>query len=272
MLSDFFKAISILMGSESLFESSHSFIQEGKLFMQDGYTPIMEGITNLHNDIMFFIFVIVGFVVWMLFVTIYLFNVSSNERPSKVTHGTLIEVIWTVTPTLILLIIALPTFALLYSMDEGIEPEVTIKAIGHQWYWSYEYSDFYGNLDSNSTLTDTENSHVAFDSFMVNDADFDDWSQLRLLEVDNPLILPIDTHIRVLVTSADVLHSWAVPSLGVKMDAVPGRLNQLSLFINHTGTFYGQCSELCGTNHGFMPIKVLAVTRAQYLNWWFLVW
>ena len=107
---------------------------------------------------------------------------------------------------------------------------------------------------------------------MVNDADFDDWSQLRLLEVDNPLILPIDTHIRVLVTSADVLHSWAVPSLGVKMDAVPGRLNQLSLFINHTGTFYGQCSELCGTNHGFMPIKVLAVTRAQYLNWWFLVW
>ncbi|MAY31643.1 MAG: cytochrome c oxidase subunit II [Rhodovulum sp.] len=272
MLSDIFKAVSILWGNEGLYESTSTFIQEGKLFMQDGYTPIMEGITNLHNDIMFFIFVILGFVCWMLFITVYIFRVSSNERPTNVTHGTLIEVIWTVTPTLILLVIALPTFALLYSMDEGIEPEITVKAIGHQWYWSYEYSDFYGSMDANSTLSESDGGHVAFDSFMVNDADFDDWSQLRLLEVDNPLILPVDTHIRMLVTSADVLHSWAVPSLGVKMDAVPGRLNQLSMFINHTGTFYGQCSEICGTNHGFMPIKILAVTRSQYLNWWFLVW
>jgi cytochrome c oxidase subunit 2 len=274
MFSSFFNAISIFLGNEGLFESSNVFIQDGKLLMQDGYTPIMEGIINLHNDIMFFIFIILGFVLWMLFITVFTFRVSSNERPSAVTHGTLIEVIWTVTPTLILLTIALPTFALLYSMDEGIEPEVTIKAIGHQWYWSYEYSDFYGDMAEVAEGEESLASDgiIAFDSFMVQESDFDDWSQLRMLEVDNPLILPIDTHIRVLVTSADVLHSWAIPSLGIKMDAIPGRLNQLSMFINHTGTFYGQCSELCGTNHAFMPIKIIAVTRSQYLNWWFLVW
>lgn len=284
MFSEFFKATSILCGDESLFESARTFIQDGRLFMQDAYSPIMEGIMNLHNDIMFFIFVILGFVVWMLFVTVLTFRVSSNERPSTTTHGTLLEIIWTVTPTLILLIIAIPTFALLYSMDEGIEPEVTLKAIGHQWYWSYEYGDFYGDIDPNIVVAESSSDEesivspiinskytLAFDSFMVHESDFDDWRQLRLLEVDNPLVLPIDTHIRVLVTSADVLHSWAVPSLGVKMDAVPGRLNQLSLFINHTGTFYGQCSELCGTNHAFMPIKLVAVSRYQYFWWWFTV-
>lgn len=270
MLYNFLKAVS-LFPEERYSENYEGFVEDGRWFMQDGVTPIMEGITNLHNDIMFFLVNIIGFVFWMLFISIYCFRTSSNERPSKVVHGALIEIVWTIIPTLILLVIALPTFALLYSLDEAIEPEVTVKVIGHQWYWSYEYSDFCGDLGA-SDYSKYEEGTIAFDSFMVPDKDFEEWGQLRLLEVDNPLVLPINTHIRLLVTAADVIHSWAVPAFGVKMDGVPGRLNQVSLFINHTGTFYGQCSELCGANHGFMPIKVLAVTRAQYLNWWFLVW
>jgi cytochrome c oxidase subunit 2 len=159
----------------------------------------------------------------------------------NVTHGMWLELVWTVMPSIILFFIAIPSFSLLYSMDEVIDPSLTIKAIGHQWYWSYEYGDYFA--DTGKILS--------FDSYMLPSSDLEE-GQHRLLEVDNPVVLPVDTHIRVLVTAADVLHSWAVPSLGVKSDAVPGRLNQMSIYIKRQGVYYGQCSELCGVNHGFM--------------------
>ena len=141
-------------------------------------------------------------------------------------------------------------------MDEVVDPAVTIKAIGHQWYWSYEYSD-YNQSDEQS---------IAFDSYMIPEDELEP-SQLRLLEVDNRMVVPVNSHVRIIVTSADVLHSWAVPSLGVKCDAVPGRLNQVAVFIKREGLFYGQCSELCGANHGFMPIVVESVSLDNYVSW-----
>ena len=159
-------------------------------------------------------------------------------------------------PTLILIAIAFPTFALIYCLDEGITPELTVKIIGHQWYWSYEYTNLHPFLQN--LLVDEE---LVFDSYIVQEEDLGTprtTDSRRLLEVDRPLILPIDTHIRLLITSMDVLHSWCIPSLGIKMDAVPGRLNQVIAYINSTGVFYGQCSEICGTGHGFMPAKVIA--------------
>lgn len=169
-------------------------------------------------------------------------------------HNTKLEIIWTIIPTIILIFIAVPSFILLYSLDEVINPSVTLKAIGHQWYWSYEYSDY------------TEENSINFDSYMITENDLE-LGQFRLLEVDNRVVLPINTHIRVLITAGDVLHSWAVPSMNVKADAVPGRLNQLTLFIKRPGVYYGQCSELCGVNHAFMPIVIEAVSLWNYSNW-----
>ena len=223
---------------------------------QDPATPIAQGIQDLHNDICFFMVVILIFVMWMLGRTLWHFHWTKNPVPSKIIHGTVIEVAWTVTPSLILMIIAVPSFALLYSMDEIVDPSITLKAIGHQWYWTYELSDYSEN-DENS---------IVFDSYMVPEDDLT-LGQLRLLEVDNRVVLPIQTHVRVLVTAADVLHSWAVPSLGVKCDAVPGRLNQTSIFLQRPGVFYGQCSEICGVNHGFMPIVVEGVSLDEYITW-----
>lgn len=219
-------------------------------------TPIMQGIIDLHHDVQFLLIVILVFVLWLVARALYHFHVSRNPIPEKLIHGTVIEIAWTVTPSLILLFIAVPSFALLYSLDEIVDPSVTIKAIGHQWYWSYEYSD-YSQADDQS---------IAFDSYMIPEEDLE-LGQLRLLEVDNRVVLPVKTHIRVIITAADVLHSWAVPSLGVKCDAVPGRLNQIPLFIKREGVFYGQCSELCGTNHGFMPIVIEAVSLENYISW-----
>nr|YP_009774154.1 cytochrome c oxidase subunit 2 [Caulacanthus okamurae]QIZ74771.1 cytochrome c oxidase subunit 2 [Caulacanthus okamurae] len=227
-----------------------------QLGFQDPATPIMEGIINLHHDLMFFICVISIFVSWMLGRTLWHFNQNQNSVPSNLTHGTLIEMIWTITPAVILLIIAVPSFSLLYAMDEIISPAITIKTLGHQWYWSYEYSDYLNH----------ESEAINFDSYMIPEEDLVK-GQLRLLEVDNRMIVPINTHIRVIVTAADVLHSWAVPSLGVKCDAIPGRLNQTSLFIKRQGIYYGQCSEICGINHGFMPIVVEAVSLPNYVSW-----
>nr|YP_011017731.1 cytochrome c oxidase subunit 2 [Heterosiphonia pulchra]WQF69554.1 cytochrome c oxidase subunit 2 [Heterosiphonia pulchra] len=223
---------------------------------QDPATPIMEGIINLHHDLMFFACAIFVFVSWMLLRTIYYFNQKSNQVASNLVHGTLIEIIWTTTPALILLIIAIPSFSLLYAMDEVISPTVTIKTLGHQWYWSYEYSDY----------VNSENDFINFDSYMVPEDELD-LGQLRLLEVDNRMVIPIKTHIRIIVSAADVLHSWAVPSLGIKCDAIPGRLNQTSLFVKREGLYYGQCSEICGLNHGFMPIVVEAVKLPNYIFW-----
>ncbi len=165
--------------------------------------------------------------------------------------GQIIEIIWTVFPALILITIALPSLRLLYLIDEVAEPALTLKAIGHQWYWSYEYSDF-GTIEFDSYIT-PENS--------LENGDF------RLLEVDNRVVLPYLTQVRLLATSADVIHSWTVPTLGVKGDAVPGRLNQLNLMFNRPGVFYGQCSEICGANHSFMPIRVESVRPADFLKW-----
>lgn len=227
-----------------------------QMSFQDPATPIMQGIIDLHHDIMFFVVVINIFVLWMLVRTLQIFSKEASPQAEKITHGTFIEIVWTVTPSLILVVIAIPSFALLYSMDEIVDPALTLKALGHQWYWSYEYTDY----------NTSDEPAIAFDSYMVADDDLE-LGQLRLLEVDNRVVLPVATHIRVLVTSADVLHSWAVPSLGVKCDAVPGRLNQLSLFLQREGIFYGQCSELCGANHGFMPIVVESVSLNDYLEW-----
>jgi cytochrome c oxidase subunit 2 len=227
-----------------------------QLGFQDPATPVAEGIQDLHHDVFFFILVILVFVVWMLGRTIWHFEASKNPIPSKIIHGTTIEIAWTVTPSLILVVIAIPSFALLYSMDEVVDPALTLKAIGRQWYWTYEYSD-YSNADDQS---------LVFDSYMIAEDDLE-LGQLRLLEVDNRVVVPVQTHIRVIVTAADVLHSWGIPSLGVKCDAVPGRLNQTAFFLKREGVFYGQCSELCGVNHGFMPIVVEGVALQDYLTW-----
>nr|WAX04113.1 cytochrome c oxidase subunit 2 [Polysiphonia sp.] len=227
-----------------------------QLGFQDPATPVMEGIINLHHDLMFFICAISIFVTWMLIRTICLFDASQNKISSTLTHGILIEIFWTTTPALILLIIAIPSFSLLYAMDEIVSPTITIKALGHQWYWSYEYSDY---------MTKAYEP-INFDSYMITEEDLVE-GQLRLLEVDNRMVIPIQTHVRIIVSAADVLHSWAIPSLGIKCDAIPGRLNQASIFIKREGLYYGQCSEICGVNHGFMPIVIEAINLKNYITW-----
>jgi cytochrome c oxidase subunit 2 len=222
---------------------------------QDAASPVMEGIINLHHDLMYIIVVIFFFVLYILARAVYCFDESRSPTPSPFVHGTTIEILWTVTPSLILLIVAVPSFALLYSVDEVIDPAITLKVVGHQWYWSYEYSDY-----------STDDNAINFDSYIIAEDDLE-FGHLRMLEVDNRVILPDETHVRVLVTAADVLHSWAVPSLGVKMDACPGRLNQTTIFPNREGVFYGQCSEICGVNHGFMPIVVESVNTEKYVTW-----
>jgi cytochrome c oxidase subunit 2 len=227
--------------------------------LQDPATPVFEGMIFFHNYLVFFMIIIGCFVIWMLYVTVTSFSASSAKHPTReiFTHSSLLEIIWTVIPAVILLLIAVPSFALLYSLDELIDPSITLKIIGHQWYWSYEYSD-YATLPGGETLN--------FDSYMLSTNDLVKGS-FRLLEVDNRVVLPIKTHIRLLVTAADVLHSWAVPSFGIKIDACPGRLSQASLFLKREGVYYGQCSEICGVNHGFMPIVVKGVSADKFTNW-----
>lgn len=181
-------------------------------------------------------------------------KLAFNRVVIRRNHASIRELVWTLIPTFILLMIAIPSLELLYLMDllTSISPVYTFKVIGHQWYWSYE---LFGLDFSKSDMFEV----LEFDSYMLPEADTKAISGLRLLEVDNVLILPTDVNIHLLVTSADVLHSWAVPSLGVKVDAVPGRINHICLFIKRAGTFYGQCSEICGVNHGFMPIKVESI-------------
>jgi cytochrome c oxidase subunit 2 len=257
IISIFFRKSVQIISLLSLFQIAFNDAAEPwQIGFQDPATPVMQGLIDLHHDIFSFMIFILLFVVWMLGRTIYKFNEKKSPISTKIIHGTVIEIAWTVTPSIILIFIALPSFALLYSTDELVDPSITIKAIGHQWYWSYEYSDY----------TESDDSSILFDSYMIPEDDLE-LGQLRLLEVDNRVVLPINTNIRVIITSADVLHSWAIPSLGVKCDAVPGRLNQTSLFLKREGVFYGQCSELCGANHGFMPIVVEGVTLDNYVEW-----
>jgi cytochrome c oxidase subunit 1 len=232
------------------------FSEPWQLTFQDPASPIMEGIIDLHHDIMFFLVLIIIFILWMIARIVWHFREDHNKAlPSTVTHHTTLEIVWTIIPAIILILIAIPSFALLYAMDEVENPKLTIKAVGHQWYWSYEYRDLiFGHTTSKN-----------FDSYMILEDDLREGG-LRLLEVDNPLVLPINTQIRLLVTSSDVLHSWAIPSFGVKIDACPGRLNQVGMHISREGVFYGQCSELCGINHSFMPIKVVAFDPSVIRN------
>ena len=225
-----------------------------QLGFQDAATPMMQGIMDLHHDIFFFLILILVFVSRILVRALWHFHYKKNPIPQRIVHGTTIEILRTIFPSIILMFIAIPSFALLYSMDEVVvDPAITIKAIGHQWYRTYEYSDY--NSSDEQSLT--------FDSYTIPEDDLE-LGQSRLLEVDNRVVVPDKTHIRIIVTPADVPHSWAVPSSGVKCDAVPGRLNQISISGQREGVYYGQCSEICGTNHAFTPIVVEAVPRKDY--------
>lgn len=227
--------------------------------LQEPATPSAEGIIHFHNYLMFFMIVVCVLVFWILYKIIDLFDESKNDlkKVQKFSHSSLLEIMWTIIPAIVLLFLAVPSFALLYSLDELIDPDITLKVIGHQWYWSYEYSDY-------SSLYDGKD--VSFDSYMIATDELQKGA-FRLLEVDNRVILPTNTHIRLLVTAADVLHSWAMPSFGIKVDACPGRLSQASMFIKREGLFLGQCSEICGVNHGFMPIAVKTVDPLVFVHW-----
>nr|XP_029152591.1 uncharacterized protein LOC114926188 [Arachis hypogaea] len=225
-----------------------------QLGFQDAASPMMQGIIDLHHDIFFFLILILVFVSRILVRALWHFHYQKNPIPQRIVHGTTIEILRTIFPSIIPMFIAIPSFALLYSMDEVVvDPAITIKAIGHQWYRTYEYSDY--NSSDEQSLT--------FDSYTIPEDDLE-LGQSRLLEVDNRVVVPAKTHLRIIVTPADVPHSWAVPSLGVKCDAVPGRLNQISISVQREGVYYGQCSEICGTNHAFTPIVVEAVPSKDY--------
>nr|YP_010518912.1 cytochrome c oxidase subunit II [Chrysops niger]UXO95477.1 cytochrome c oxidase subunit 2 [Chrysops niger] len=216
------------------------------LGLQDSASPLMEQLTFFHDHallILIMITILVGYLMFMLF-----FNNYTNRF---LLHGQTIEVIWTVLPAIVLMFIALPSLRLLYLLDEINEPIITLKTIGHQWYWSYEYSDFL---------------NIEFDSYMIptNELSTDGF---RLLDVDNRVVLPMNSQIRILVTAADVIHSWTIPALGIKVDGTPGRLNQTSFLINRPGLFFGQCSEICGANHSFMPIVIESIPVNHFIKW-----
>jgi cytochrome c oxidase subunit 2 len=231
-----------------------------QLGLQDPATECAETMHDFHN---FLISVLGGtgvLVVWVLYRILVLFNEDVNKKPQIFTHASLLEFVWTIVPAIVLVAIAIPSFELLYSLEEIIEPKIVVKIIGHQWYWSYEFTQ-YNRFNEDGSLF-----YNAYDSYMINTDDLT-LGFFRLLETDRRLVLPVKTHIRLLITSADVLHCWAVPSFGVKMDACPGRLSQVALYIKRKGLFYGQCSEICGVNHGFMPIAVKVLSKNDFTNW-----
>jgi cytochrome c oxidase subunit 2 len=225
--------------------------QPWELNLQPAVTPVAHLQHQLHNLLLIIIISISLLVLALLLYVVVRFNAKRNPVPSKTSHNTVIEVLWTVLPVMVLVIIAIPSFKLLYFMDKTTDPELTLKVTGHQWYWSYTYQD---------------NGNFSFDSLLVPEDQLKDKTK-RLLEVDNRVVVPVDTNIRVLVTSEDVIHSWAVPAFGVKMDGYPGRLNETWMRIEKEGVYYGQCSELCGLNHAFMPIAVQAVSKAEFAKW-----
>ena len=219
--------------------------------LQAAASPVMESMTDFHNFLLVIIFSIASFVMILLLIVIVRFNAKANPVPSKTSHNTVLEVVWTVVPILILVVIAVPSFRLLFFYDTVPDSAMTIKAVGHQWYWSYEYPD---------------DGDFGFDALMVADDELAE-GEPRLLATDEKIVLPVDTDIRVLVTAEKVIHAWAVPALGVKIDATPGRLSETWLKITKEGKYYGQCSELCGVNHGFMPIEIHAVSKQEYAAW-----
>jgi cytochrome c oxidase subunit 2 len=227
-----------------------------QLGFQDPASPVMDEIIKFHHGTMIYLMFILVAVLWIIIESVRDFTRDKRLISHKyLIHGAALEIIWTITPAIILILIAFPSFKLIYLIDEVIDAAITIKVIGHQWYWSYEYSD-YADQDGNS---------LEFDSYMIPESDLET-GDLRLLEVDNQLVVPTNTHVRCILTSADVIHCWAIPSLGVKLDCIPGRLNQTSFLAYREGVFYGQCSEICGANHAFMPIAVKAVNLEEYCN------
>jgi len=218
---------------------------------QPAATPVMASINEFHNLLLVIITLVAAFVLALLVYVIWRFNEKRNPVPSRTTHNTLLEVVWTAVPVIILVVIAVPSFKQLYFNDVIPKADMTIKAIGHQWYWTYEYPD---------------HGKFSFDANMVAPSDLKP-GQLRLLETDAVVVVPVDTTVRVQVTADDVLHAWAMPAFGVKIDAVPGRLNETWFKALREGTYYGQCSELCGVNHGFMPIKIDVVSKEKFNAW-----
>jgi cytochrome c oxidase subunit 2 len=219
--------------------------------LQPAFSPVMEKVHDFHNLLLVIITAVVVPVLGILGYVMFRFNASRNPVPSKTSRNTLLEVVWTAVPIMILVVIAIPSLRLLYFSAKAQDPEMTLKVTGHQWYWSYAYPD-HGDL--------------TFDSIPVAAEELKP-GQPRLLAVDNPVVLPVDTTVQVLVTADDVIHNWAVPSLGLKKDAMPGRVNETWVRITQPGTYYGMCSELCGVNHYFMPIQVEALSKEDFAAW-----
>ena len=227
-------------------------INWGQFGLQDANSPIIEELIFLHdfiNLILIFIITFVGYIIISMLLNKYI-NINILERQ-------IIECIWTIIPAIILIQIAMPSLLLLYILDESIDRSITIKVLGHQWYWSYEYTDFWSLRKLNQ---------IEFDSYIIHSNELESII-FRLLDVDNRTIVPYNIHIRILISSADVLHAWTVPSLGVKADAIPGRLNQVKFIRQRPGIFFGQCSEICGANHSFIPIVIEIININYFLNW-----
>nr|YP_009434206.1 cytochrome c oxidase subunit II [Gyps fulvus]ARR28307.1 cytochrome c oxidase subunit II [Gyps fulvus] len=216
-----------------------------QLGFQDASSPIMEELVEFHDHALMVALAICSLVLYLLALMLM------EELSSNTVDAQEIELIWTILPAIVLIMLALPSLQILYMMDEINEPDLTLKAIGHQWYWTYEYTDF---------------KDLTFDSYMVPTTDLLP-GHFRLLEVDHRMIVPMESPIRIIVTANDVLHAWAVPALGVKTDAIPGRLNQTSFITTRPGVFYGQCSEICGANHSYMPIVVESTPLAHFEHW-----
>ena len=225
--------------------------KEWQLGFQDPASDGMRDIVNFHNNLL--LPIIIAISVFVLFLMVYAcirFRASRNPNPSKTTHNVTVEILWTLIPCLILIVMAVPSFKILYKQDTIPKADVTVKAIGYQWYWGYEYPD----------------ENIIFESYMIETKDLKE-NQPRLLAVDNEVVVPVNKVIKVLITANDVLHAWALPSFGVKRDAVPGRINETWFKAEKVGTYYGQCSELCGIKHAFMPITVRVVSEEDYAEW-----
>jgi cytochrome c oxidase subunit 2 len=225
--------------------------QPWEMGFQPAATPITQHIHRFHNELLVIIFLISVFVLGLLLYVIVRFNARRHPVATRTSHNPLIEFLWTVVPVVILVVIAIPSFKLMYYMDRVPQADMTIKVTGHQWYWSYAYPD-QGGFEFNSNLIPDEQLKPG---------------QKRLLEVDNPLVVPVGTTVRVQVTGTDVIHSWFVPSFGVQEYAIVGRLNEAWINVLHEGTYYGECNQICGVNHAFMPIKVQVVSKEDFQTW-----
>ena len=250
-LSTYAVTIGVMLGSAATALAAPGQPSSWALGLQEAASPVMADITWFHNFLLVLITAITVFVLALLLIVMIRFNARANPNPSRTTHNALIEVVWTIAPVVILLAIAVPSFRLLFLELDAPKADLTVKATGKQWYWSYDYPD---------------NGNFEFDSILVEDKDLKP-DQPRLLTVDNEMVVPVNKVVHVLVTGADVIHSFAVPSFGIKIDAVPGRLNDTWFKATSEGHFHGQCSELCGKDHAFMPITVRVVNDAEFAAW-----